>query len=480
MVSKYQTVRMKKLLICISFLICLPLFIFSQSLAKRIENAYRQVSADSQLEYGLSSLTVLNAKTGDVIFSDNAGTGFASASTLKTVTSITAFNLLGENFTWETTLGYNGTISNGVLNGDLIVTGSGDPTLGSDRYGQTTSSVLLNRWAAAVRSAGIREIKGRIISDDRVFGTQSLPRGWIWQDIGNYYGAGPSALNWKENEFGLHITPGSRAGSPVILRIDSSAKENLHVVNELTTGHAGSGDNVYAYSAPYSDVIYLRGTYGIDLHKTIMAAEPDPAFVLAAELKEKLASGGISTGGPATTVRRINLEHAAFSAPSVVIDRYHSPKLSEVVYWLNKKSINLYAESILKTLAVSQGREATFDDGVDVVKDYWNKREGIDRRSLDIIDGSGLSPENRITTLTMARILLSAKKEPWFNSFYESLPVYNDMKMKSGSISKVLAFAGYQTSSDGTPLVFSFILNHFNGSSSAVKQKMFRMLDVMK
>ncbi len=470
---------MKRLLLCF-FLLAGYTGVYAQSLQKKIEAAYSIFEGDSQLKYGLSSLTVLNAETGEVLFSKNEGTGLAPASTLKTVTSITAFNLLGRDFTWETTLGYSGTISNGILNGDLILTGSGDPTLGSQRYDQSDPGVLLSRWTAALKRTGISKIQGRIITDDHLFGTQSLPLGWIWQDIGNYYGAGPSSVNWKENEFGLQIKPGARVGEPVVLQGTEPRLDYLKIVNEVTTGKSGTGDNVYAYSAPYTDIIYVRGTYGIDLKKTIMASCPDAAFELALQLKGRMADNGIVVSGSATTVRRINLETGVFLPTSVIIDRYHSPELSKVIYWLNQKSLNLYAESILKTIAVKQGREGSFNEGVGAVQAYWNKKAAIDPNSLDILDGSGLSPENRITTLTMAKVLQSAWKEPWFNSFYESIPVYNNMKMKSGSIRNVLAYAGYEKSADGTPLVFSFITNHYNGSSSSIKQKMFKVLDVMK
>ncbi len=99
---------------------------------------------------------------------------------------------------------------------------------------------------------------------------------------------------------------------------------------------------------------------------------------------------------------------------------------------------------------------------------------------MNIYDGSGLSPANRITTMSMAQILRSVKTEPWFSSYYESLPVYNNMRMKSGSISDVIAYAGYQTSSSGVPLVFSIMMNNYSGSSSAARQKLFSVLDVLK
>ena len=111
-------------------------------------------------------------------------------------------------------------------------------------------------------------------------------------------------------------------------------------------------------------------------------------------------------------------------------------------------------------------------------KPFW-KAKGIDPNSLNITDGSGLSPADRVTTLTMATILQSAKGTAWFNDFYESLPVYNNMKMKSGSINGVLTYAGYQTY-NGRELCFSIMVNNFNGSGNAVKEKMFRVLDELK
>jgi len=155
-----------------------------------------------------------------------------------------------------------------------------------------------------------------------------------------------------------------------------------------------------------------------------------------------------------------------------------SPKLSRIIYWLNQKSINLYAEQLLKTIAWKAGKLPSTENGVEVVQNFWKAR-GIDPHSLNIFDGSGLSPGDRVTTLTMATILQSAKKESWFADFYDSLPVYNDMKMKSGSILNVLTYAGYQNYY-GRELCFSVMVNNFNGSSREVKEKIFRVLDELK
>lgn len=454
---------------------------FSQSLSRSVENAYSRLEQDPQLKYASASLTVLNAETGELIFSKNANVGLASASTLKTVTSATAFHLLGPDFTWKTTLGYSGSISaDGTLNGDVIITGGGDPALGSWRFEQTADKLIISKWISAIRESGIKKVNGRIIADDRLFGTQTLPLGWIWQDVGNYYGAGPNSLTWHENQFDLVFKPGNKAGEPAAVVRTEPEMPYLKIINEVKTGEAGSGDHVYAYSAPYANIIYLRGSYGLDLKKVIAASVPDPAFEAAWQLYESLKHTGISVEKSCLTSRQLAADNQTFIPAEKIISVHTSPRLNRVVFWFNQKSINLYGEHLVKTLAWNAGKDISTENGVEVIKNFWKKKLGIDTDAMNIIDGSGLSPGTRITTLAMARIMQSVKKEPWFKDYYESLPVYNNMKMKSGSINDVLAYAGYQTSSSGVPLVFSFIINNYNGSSSAIKQKMFRVLDVLK
>ncbi len=468
-------------------LFIIPILCFStlnisaQALNQNIKKAYSEFEKDPQLKYGISSLTVLNAETGEVVFSNNGSIGLASASTLKTVTSATAYYLLGPDFTWETKLGYSGTVSaDGILDGDLILIGSGDPTLGSWRFDQTKSDVLIKEWIDAISQAGIKKVNGRIIADDSLFGSQTLPQGWIWQDIGNYYGAGPNSLTWHENQFDLIFRPGKEPGDPVELVRTEPNMAYLKIINEVKTGRPESGDNVYAYSAPYSDVIYLRGTYGIDLKKTISASVPDPAFEVAYRIQDTLKQIGIQVFKTATTTRKLLADKMPLIPGLKIISVHTSPTLDKVIYWLNQKSINLYAEHLIKMLVWKDQADITTADGVQIVKDFWSKELGIDDRELNMYDGSGLSPGTRITTTAMAKILRTVKKEPWFKGYYDSFPVYNNMKMKSGTINDVLAYAGYQTSSLGKSLVFSFIINNYNGSSAEVKQKMFKVLDVLK
>lgn len=451
----------------------------AQTLQQKLSAAFNRLQADSQCSYASVSLTVLDAKTGEQVFTGNPNMGLATASTLKTITSITAFNMLGPDFQYQTQLGYTGELgADGTLNGDIIIKGAGDPTLGSWRYEQTKENRVLATMAQALQKAGIKKITGRIIGDDSLFGTQSIPEGWIWQDIGNYYGAGTSGLCWRENQFDIKLRTGA-VGSPVGILRTVPYIQYLTFKSELTNGAAGSGDNAYAFLPVGSKVMYLRGTYAIDQDKkSISAALPDAAYDAALRLNDTLRSLGIIIGAGPESAATLSAKNQSVPVIAKNLATISSPTLSKIVYWLNQKSINLYAEQLLKTLAWKQGKKPTTSNGVDVVQQFW-QAHGIDAKSINIYDGSGLSPGDRVTTLTLARILQSAKKESWFADLYASLPVYNDMKMKSGSINSVLCYAGYQTK-NGRELCFSIMVNNYSGSSRGIKEKIFRVLDELK
>jgi D-alanyl-D-alanine carboxypeptidase/D-alanyl-D-alanine-endopeptidase (penicillin-binding protein 4) len=451
----------------------------AQALQQKLSAAVNHLQADSQCRYGTVSLTVLDAKTGEQIFTANSNTGMAPGSTLKTVTTITAFNLLGKDFQYQTPFGYTGTITNGTLNGNLIIKGSGDPTLGSWRWETTHDDRILAQFVAAIKKAGITKINGRIIGDDSIYGTQAVPDGWIWQDLGTYYGAGATGLCWHENQFDINLKTG-RIGSPIALGSTSPAMPYLNFKSELTNAPAGTGDNAYPYlPAGLTNIMYLRGTYAIDESKKLVsAAIPDPAYDAAYRLMDTLKRLGITVTNGAESTLTLTAKGQSAPAANTNLTTISSPTLSQIVYWTNRKSINLYAEELLKAIAFKSGKQASTVNGVEVLQNFWKAR-GIDPNAMDIADGCGLSPGDRITTLTIATIMQSAKKEAWFNDFYESLPVYNDMHMKSGSIHHVQAYTGYQTH-NGRELCFSIIVNNYNGSSRGIKDKMFRVLDELK
>jgi len=452
---------------------------YAQFPIAKIEQAYQNLVNDEQAKYAITSLCVLDAQSGKVIFAKNENIGLATASTLKTITSATAFSVLGKDFKYQTTLAYSGKITpDGTLQGDLIIIGAGDPTLGSWRYEQTKENVVLNQWVSAIKNAGIKKIEGAVIGDDSLWGTQTMPEGWIWQDMGNYYGAGNSSLAWRENQFDIHLKPGASLGADVSIQKTVPAMPYLKVVNELKTGSSGSGDNAYAYLPPFGNLAYLRGTWGMGISKKgISLALPDPAFDVAYRLQDTLLRLNITSTTAATTARKLGLDGKTLPIVSQKLVTLSSPTLSEIVYWFNKKSVNLYGEQLLRTIAWKLGKTPSTKNGASSVINFWVAK-GIDKNALNILDGSGLSPGTRVTTLAMASILFQAQKEDWFAAYYNSFPDNNGMKLKSGSINDVSAYAGYYTDAKGNKYITVININNYNGSG--ISKKLFKVLDTLK
>lgn len=442
--------------------------------------AFSRFENDEQLRYGIASLCVLDGRTGKLVFARNEHTGLQTASTLKTLTSITSLSLLGPDYRFGTALDYTGAIGpDGVLRGDLIIRGNGDPTLGSSRWPTSSEEQILGDWVTSVKAAGIRRIEGRVIGDQSRMSTQTLPGGWQWDDIGNYYGAGSSALNWRENQFDILLEP-TRVGGPVRMLGTRPNMNYLKFINELQTGPAGTGDRAYVYLPPYREIAYLRGTFALDVRKSaISAAVPDPAYECAYRFLQALESGGIPVTGSASTDRRLHLEGIAVPEERYELLVTLSPPLTDIIAEFNEHSINLYGESLVKRMAIESGKQGSTPAGIQTIREFWAEN-GIDSASLVLDDGSGLSPGNRVTTTAMAQVLQAARQSAWFDDFYQSLPLQNGMRMKSGYIQGVRGYAGYHVAADGREYTFAFLVNNFSGSPAAVRRKMWSVLDHLK
>src|SRR5688572_9883869 len=204
---------MKKI-VWFSGLLVYGMCVVAQPLEEKLSKAVALFEKDPQMRHAILGFEVMDAQTGNIIFEKNAQVGLAPASTQKIITSAAAFELLGKDFTYNTQIRYNGKIENGLLRSHLYIIGSGDPTFGSWRYAGTKDSVILKKWIQALASKGIRRIEGDVVISGNS-SSQNIPDGWIWQDIGNYYGAGAYGFNWKENQYDLTLRSGDKVGDDV-------------------------------------------------------------------------------------------------------------------------------------------------------------------------------------------------------------------------------------------------------------------------
>ncbi len=450
----------------------------TQTILQKLQTAYQQFESDSQLKHAISSLYVINAKTGEIVFDKNSQIGLAPASTQKIITAATAFELLGKDYRYKTKLGYDGEIKNGVLNGNFYMVGSGDPTFGSWRYIQTKRDSILKKLSTIFKTAGIKKIKKNLILDNSKFSYQPIPGSWIWDDIGNYYGAGAWGINWNENQYDLLLKPGQKEGDSVEIMGTEPPVEIYSLTNLLKSGKPGSGDNGYIYLPPYSVAGFVNGTVPAGEKKfTISGSMPMPSYQIIKEMMNFFSLSDLEFNCKVS--EEFIAGKSAIPFYQRALGEIISPPLDSIIYWFLKKSINLYGEALIKTFAYEKKGFGATDSGVVIVKDFW-KQKGLDPEELNIKDGSGLSPQNRVTTHAQVEILKYAKKQSWFPFFFDALPEYNNMKMKSGTISDVKSFCGYHTSGNGTQYIFSFLVNNYNGSSSAVVQKMYNVLDILK
>jgi D-alanyl-D-alanine carboxypeptidase/D-alanyl-D-alanine-endopeptidase (penicillin-binding protein 4) len=448
----------------------------AQTIKQKLEQSFSTFMKHPSLTNGIAAFHVINSETGETLFEKNTIVGLPTASTLKVITSITALDILGKDYTYKTKLYYTGEIDSvGILHGDIVVHGEGDPTLGSHRYSHTKEDVILAKWKKAIIDAGITSVDGRIIADDSMYQGIDVPGGWIWTDMGNYYGAGISSLNWRENSSGINFQAGKIQDDAPISNTTSDLSY-LKLVNQVKVGRPGSGDNVYAYSAPYSEKIVIKGTYGQDLKKTIEISLPDPAYDLAFNLQKVLATDSIEIFQGITTGQRMAEEGHKVPQASKELDTHVSPPLHEIVHWFNQRSINLYGEALLRSIAFISGGKTSTYDGAQYVKKYWEQKLNLKSSELDIVDGSGLSPQNNVTTNAMNQIMQYALKRPWFSEFQKSLPTYNEMTMKSGT----LGYTGYHTAKDGKKYTFSLLVYNYDGGASQMRQRMFTLLNTLK
>jgi len=463
---------MKTFFLIFSLLVCT--ISAGQTVEARLVNAMKALEKDDQFKHAIISLYVVDGKTGKVVFDKNSQLGLAPASCLKVVTSAAALELLGKDYRYKTEVGYDGKIENDTLKGDLIFTGYGDPTLGSFRWTATGMENVMNNIMYDMTTSKIKVLAGNLIIEETKWETQATPKGWTWEDIGNYYGAGARALNWNENQYDLILKPGKRENDPVEILGTNPELRFATLTNELKTGKAGSGDNSIIYLPEDGVNGFVRGTVpaGKDNFK-VSGSMPDVSLAFMNSLSTSLLDHGIIRTGIGKA--QVGKVFTSINKLTSII----SPSLDSINYWFLQKSVNLYGEAFVKTISYEKTGFGATDTGLNIIKDFWSKN-GIEKSALNIKDGSGLSPANRVTTDALVTIMQYAKKQNWFPAFYNALPEQNGIKMKSGYIGGVRSYTGYIKSKAGNEYTFSFIINNFDGSPGAVREKMWKLLDLMK
>ncbi len=439
--------------------------LYGQAVSQKLDNAVKNL-LNSEYAYSSNLSVYVSDESGNFIYEYNGNKGLSTASTQKIFTAACALETLGKNYQYTTSASYSGKVNNGNLDGDLYLFSNGDPTLGSWRYEGYKPDNFKQKLLAALKEKGIVKISGNVIIDDSYFDFQTTPGGWPWNDMGNYYGAGVWGTNWRENQFDLNVNGNKIQNSNVEL-------PDVKWVSELKTG--GSSDQSLIFTAPHSDVALINGMLPAGKVTTVSGATPNPPLTLGNELKTWILQNGIDFKGKIVSVsqQKINGEKTNPFPKSNIFFEYKSPTLDKIIYWFLKKSVNLYGETLVKTLGKEKKNEGSFNAGISFMKDFW-KSKGINSAMINFADGSGLSPQNYVAARAEVQALLWAKKQNWYPEFFEGFPTQgNDMKMKSGTMKDTKSFAGYHKG-----YVFSIIINNYQGSN--ISDALYKVLNVLK
>ncbi len=433
------------------------------------ESVLKSMLADTTLTGTSYSICFADAVTGEVVFGFDADRNLASASVMKLYPTAVSLSMLGADYRFTTSVFMSGRFNsrNGVLDGDVVILGGGDPSLGSayfsDHYGDVPA-----KWAEALAAAGLRLVTGRVAAAESVYDHNPVPGGWSWADLGNYYGAGVYDLNYNDNKYNIYVTGFSEGTAAVIDSTDQYGL-GMQIENYLTS--SGKSDNGYVYNAPYSTSAWISGSVPADSSMILKASMPDPPFTVVNQLCKALQQAGIKVKGNPVH-ERVSLNEALYTPVCVTL----SPPLSEIIRTTNHESVNLYAEALRKCLGPATGKGGTYSAGSAVIRSFLDSI-GCEPREAVILDGSGLSPNNNISALMTTRLLVHMYNSRDSEVFRSSLPeagVSGTMKSyfrnemfrgrviaKTGSIGSVRSFAGYVTTNGGRTLAFTMIANGF-------------------
>ena len=393
-------------------------------------------SSREQLRHQIDSLTsqpqfrnahwgvlIVNPRTGDTIYSKNAGKLFMPASNMKIITSAAAWTLLGPDFTYRTTFLRDGEVRDSLLDGDLLVIGRGDPSVSDAMHGLAT--IVMDGLADSVRAHGIREVSGVLARVGNAFPDSTHGYGWELDDMSEYYGAGVDELFFNEGMAATTLRPPP-----------DSARDSL-------------------YSGPAKD----------------------PARAYLDALNDAFKRKGIRVNGGVLD----SIMPTPFRMDTMLV--LVSPPLRDIMPKMMKPSQNQLAEIFLKTIGLERGGMGTADSAVKIVGQQL-RAWGVQPDGFDIYDGSGLSRHDLVSPETLVRVLDRMQRDTAFAAYYNAMPVAGvdgtlqtrlkgtpaegNVHAKTGSIGAARSLSGYVTTADGERLIFSVLSNNYTTPSSAI------------
>lgn len=502
-----------------------PRTVSTKEISKRID----KYLADPEIQRGFWGIHVVDAATGKTFYEQNADRLFTPASNTKLFTTVTAMATLGPNYKAETTIETNGVLEpTGLLKGDLILVGRGDPNI-SGRvipYHLKTERVpphlrALEQLADTLVGAGLKQVEGDIIGDDSLFAFERYGEGWGQDDLMWSDGAPASALTVNDNTIFLTVAPGN-VGESAKIAVDPDV-QYYEIVNKVTTIAVGTGKrDIGINREPGSRTLSIWGTIPADdqgLGEGL--AIDDPAEYAAIALRDMLVKRGVTITGKQRAQHKLTSELPIYaldfdkalqtqpheqhggsteSAPAIpapprtVLAKLESRPFSDDLVVINKISQNLHAEIALRAAGHARGAPASLEGALAAERQFLESI-GISKDEFRFYDGSGMSAHNVVSPRAITKLLQWTANQPWGEQFRASLPVAGldgslddrfrasvangRIWAKTGTLTHVNALSGYAETASGRKLIFAVLVNHHRLTSSGAKKVIDHVLELL-
>jgi D-alanyl-D-alanine carboxypeptidase/D-alanyl-D-alanine-endopeptidase (penicillin-binding protein 4) len=484
----------------------------------RLQQELAQAFGDPSVN-ALWAVEIQSFETGEVFYQQNAHLLVMPASNMKIVTMAVAADRLGWDFRFTTEVKTRGAVAGGVLKGDLVVSGNGDPTM-SDRD-KANRYQAFESWADQLKAAGISRIDGRIIGDDNLFDDQPLGEGWMWDDLTGSSAPPGGALQFNENLVRVVIAPAATAGQPATVRLEPEGSGLTLRANVMTVAAPTTPTTPVTPDPTLPRALRLSrglGSSTLEVTGVILAGAPEtsrltpvlnPTIYYVNSLRDTLIRKGVEVAGAAVDIDDV-MDEARPAGLLRTLITHQSPPLSEIGKTFMKVSQNTFGETLMTTIGERSGHAQRFVEAaavqaatagplaasvlpaqhyqVEAAREVYEEvlsTWGIPETQHVLADGSGLSRYNFVTAHMLVRILRQMARDPRHAAAFEAtLPIAgkdgtlerrmkgtraeNNVHAKTGTISNVRSLSGYVRTRDNELIGFSVIANNFKARSATI------------
>jgi len=480
-----MTLKLHKIIFIVMFFALLQVNnLFAQ---ENFSDKLIKFSEDSEISSSLVSFYAIDLNSNEVVGELNPNMLLSPASTMKIVTTSAALEILGADYTFKTKVNYSGNINNGVLNGNLIVKGEGDPCFLSSNFSKHYSSYF-TELIDTIKKLGITKIHGKIIGNSCFYTDNLYPSTWILADVANYYGAAPWALSIFDNEYKVFFKTGENKGDSTKITKIEPYLNFLNIKNFVTTDNVNSDQSII-YGGQFDNYRIVSGNLPLKRENfEVKGSIPSPPYFAALYFKNIFKNNSIIIDDTADYYYEFSELFDTINNQNLIF-KFNSPPLKDIIYYTNIKSINLYAEHLLRQISLKLIGEASNKNGIIAITNFWKEKTG----KFIMYDGSGLSRFNAISAKQIVSIIKYMKNESKnYTYFYNSLPVAgksgsisgmfkgtyaeNNLHAKSGYMSGVRSYAGVVKSKSGKNIAFAIIINNYTSNLSEIKSKIEHLL----